>query len=606
MIQNIKTLLYMLKQLVIILDKSQKKRCLFAFIFILIGAFFEMLGVSILLPFLQTLMAPEVIINNKYIKPILENLNIINTQNVFYLVSFSVMLLYIVKNLILLYSTYVQNVLSTSINRELSTLMLRSYMKRPYFYFLENNSADMLRGINGDVTGVYNIIANLFKLITELLTCLVIAILLLATDIFMATGVILVALLCLIMVVLVFKSKMRDMGIKQRISITLCNKHAYQSINGIKEITVMQRRDNFVKLFDMAADIKRETNLAYNFIIACPNRIIEAVCICGIIGVVCLKMVLGVEVEKFIPRLGVFAVAAFKVLPSIATISGNISSFVFYRPTLEEAYENITKAREYEKSRTDNAIKRVEENNQKANEEKVLENGFQDKISIRSIDWKYHNATRKILENCSLDIIKGESIAFIGTSGAGKTTLADIILGLLIPQSGTVEMDGIDIYSIPNAWAHIIGYVPQSIFLIDDTIRNNITFGLLSEEIDDEKIWYALEQAQIDDFIRNLPKGLDTIVGERGIKFSGGQRQRIAIARALYNNPDILVLDEATSALDSETEEAVMESIEALQEQKTLIIVAHRLTTIRNCKRIVEVSNGSIIERKKEEVLSNI
>lgn len=192
----------------------------------------------------------------------------------------------------------------------------------------------------------------------------------------------------------------------------------------------------------------------------------------------------------------------------------------------------------------------------------------------------------------SLIIKKGESLALIGESGAGKTTLSDVILGLLKPELGTVKMDNIDIFAIPKQWAGIIGYVPQSVYLIDDTIKENIIFGLENNENNDEAIWRALEQAQLKQFVESLPQQLNTIVGERGIKFSGGQRQRVAIARALYYDPDILVLDEATSALDSGTETAVMEAIEALQGQKTLIIVAHRLTTIRNCDKIYEVKNG--------------
>lgn len=604
--QNFKTLLEMISQLKTILDSSQKKRCIWVFFWILIGSVFEMLGISILLPFLQSLISPEQMMENELLAPVVKLLHIETFIQMMVLTGTAVILLYIIKNLVLLYSTYVQNVLSTSINREMSTLMLGSYMNRTYSFFLDHNSADVLRGVNADVTGVYNIILNVFKLLTEIMTCLAIAVMLFVSDWFMALGVVLLAGVCFFIVVLGFKSKMRDMGVKQRISNKACNKHAYQAVNGIKEITVMQRRENFVRLYDEAADVRRATNLIYNFVVACPNRIIEAVCVSGLVAVVCVRIIAGVDTGEFIPQLGVFAVAAFKILPSVSNASGCISSLVFYRPTLEEAYVNITSARALEQEQQERTRRIGMTGSGEEMSQQILERGFCRKLSVRNMTWKYKRAKDYVLQDLSLEIEKGESVAFIGSSGAGKTTLADIILGLLRPEQGSVEMDGIDIFAIPKAWAQIIGYVPQSVFLIDDTIRNNISFGLLPGQIDDEKVWKALEQAQLAEFVRELPQGLDTIVGERGVKFSGGQRQRVAIARALYNDPDILVLDEATSALDSETETAVMDAIDKLQGQKTLIIVAHRLTTIRNCDKIYEIGNKTAVLRDKEEVLAGI
>ena len=228
---------------------------------------------------------------------------------------------------------------------------------------------------------------------------------------------------------------------------------------------------------------------------------------------------------------------------------------------------------------------------------------FKEKLVIQNVGWKYKNQKKSVLSNVCMEIRKGESIAFIGSSGSGKTTLSDIILGLLHPRQGAILMDdNIDVYSILDEWGHIVGYVPQSVFLLDDTVRNNILFGLPKEQVNDALIWESLEQAQIKEFIESLPEGLDTIVGERGIKFSGGQKQRIALARALYNKPEILVLDEATAALDGETEKAVMDSISALQGKITMIIVAHRLTTIRDCDKIYRIENGIATEVRKEEI----
>lgn len=598
MYQNFKTLFLMFKQLAVILNKEQKRNCYLVFLFILVGSVFEMLGVGSLLPFLESMLNPDAIQQKWYGRILVNVFGVYDSIVLLVLLGIGVVILYFVKNAILLLSSFVQNKLNARINRELATSMLNSYMKRPYVFFLEHNSADIIRGVSGDVNGVFSIISNMFKVATEILKCTAIAILMLAVDFSMAVGIVGLAGGCLLAVTLGFKGIMRDMGRKQREASRNCSKHAYQAINGIKEITVMRRKDNFVKQYDSAAELRRKTNLAYNFIIACPNRIIEAVCVGGIMVVMCIRIAQGTNMAEFVPQLGTFAVAAFQILPSIANISACVSGLVFYRPTLEEAYDNITAAREYEK--------KSEEQAREDSETRPVEKGslvvFKDKIKVENIVWKYDNSDKNVLEGLSIEIRKGESVALIGSSGAGKTTLADVILGLLPPPEGTIKVDGKSIYTMPDEWSRMIGYVPQSVFLIDDTIRNNVSFGMLPEEIDDERVWEALEQAQLATFVRSLPKGIDTIVGERGVKFSGGQRQRVAIARALYYNPEILVLDEATSALDGETENAVMESIEALQGKKTLIIVAHRLTTISGCDRIFEIVDGKALERQKTEI----
>lgn len=298
----------------------------------------------------------------------------------------------------------------------------------------------------------------------------------------------------------------------------------------------------------------------------------------------------------FIPNLAAFAMAAFKILPSIGKLANRVTGIVYCRPGLENTYRNIAEANQYAEAMRQYIINNSENDGQTENLQ------FTDCLTVDHVLWQYENQKAPVLTDAFLSIKKGESVALIGASGAGKTTLSDIILGLLRPYSGTIRMDGVDVYTMLRQWAHIVGYVPQSVYLIDDTVRNNIAFGINEEIIQDKDIWDALEKAQLKRFVESLPYGLDTIVGERGVKFSGGQRQRIAIARALYSKPDILVLDEATAALDNETESAVMESIDALQGQITMIIVAHRLTTIKNCDKIYEIKDGVAIERSKEQI----
>jgi ABC-type multidrug transport system fused ATPase/permease subunit len=293
--------------------------------------------------------------------------------------------------------------------------------------------------------------------------------------------------------------------------------------------------------------------------------------------------------------LATFALAAFRILPSIGKISAGFNQLIYSCPALNATYNNLQEVANFKK-RT-----RIQPQAIGNREEKLA---FREKIEIKDITWQYPNSDKIVIEDLSLTIPKGKSVALIGESGAGKSTLADILLGLLVPEQGDILVDGVSVYREMDSWKRTVGYVPQAVFLTDDTIRHNIAFGIAEQDIDEKKIERAVRQAQLEQTIKELPNGMDTILGERGIRFSGGQRQRVAIARALYNDPDILILDEATAALDNNTENAVMEAIDALHGYKTLVIIAHRLTTIRNCDEIYEIGDGKAVRRTKEEVLS--
>jgi ABC-type bacteriocin/lantibiotic exporter with double-glycine peptidase domain len=361
-------------------------------------------------------------------------------------------------------------------------------------------------------------------------------------------------------------------------------KHMNQAFNGIKEISVAQRRPYFVQQFSTSAKQAADSNTTYLWISKAPSRLIETVFIGSLIIVVALSYNASSNSVDFITSLGAMAIAAVRILPSVSTLTNSMNGLVYMRPSLEAAYENLMEADRYQKE-----IAELENKD-------IIKTDFKSEIKVSSISWRYQKNLPLVLEDLDLEIKKGESVAFIGESGAGKSTLADILLGLLKPEKGTVTVDGTDIYTIQSSWSKMIGYVPQMVFLIDDTIRKNIAFGILDDEIDDNKVWHAIEQAQLTTMVNSMAEGLDSIVGERGIKLSGGQRQRIAIARALYHNPDIIILDEATSALDNETESAVMEAIDALQGKKTLIIIAHRLSTIKNCDKVYEIKDKKAVE----------
>lgn len=599
MSSNLKTLVQMLKQLNYILDKSQKKRAIWLLFVIILSAGFELLGVTAILPFVEAAVAPGKVIQNRYVMKIAPVLGITNANELLMFMGVGLILVYIVKNVFLFYANYIQFDFATRIEKELSVKMLHSYMSRPYTFFLNTNTSEILRGCNTDTSCVYAIIDFLCNIISQVLTVAMIGVFLIYTDPVIAISILFLMLIVLFAMIILFKPTIKKAGIKNQELLTLKSKILVQATSGIKEIFVMQRKELFLDAYDEASDRSRKVQRTYNILSASPDRIVEGVCISGIIGIVCIRLVNNsAGMIDFIPKLAAFAMSAFKILPSIGKIANRMTGIIYNRPGLINVYRNMTEANRYAEQMKQYVA------HKKRDAEQPMDLGFQNKLLINHVSWQYENQKTPVLTDVQLAIHKGESIAFIGASGAGKTTLSDIILGLLQPARGTVEMDGIDVYMIPMQWAHIVGYVPQSIFLLDDTVRNNIAFGLPAETIEDKYIWEALEKAQLKDFVENLPCGLDTIVGERGVKFSGGQRQRVAIARALYNKPEILVLDEATAALDNETETAVMESIDALQGQITMIIVAHRLTTIRNCDRIYEIKDGVAVERRKEDIFA--
>ncbi len=598
--QNINALGRIILQLRYVMDRDHKKESIFVFLCMVLGSILELLGVSAIYPFLQIMLLPDAI-KEKWYVAWLYNLNPnISEKTVLLALGIVIMLIYIIKNVFMIISAYVRTRFASKFQRELSTKMLNAYLKHPYQFFLNINSSEIIRGIDTDIRGVYQILLNFFTLIAESLTIVVLGLFLLITDAMMTIGAMSLAFLCMLAMILGFKDKMKRAGNNARAASKLKSQYGYQTVMGIKEIMVLDRKQNFIDQYNEAARLEEKALVTNGVIEACPDRILEGVCIGGIIGIVCLRIASGIELDTFIPVLGTFAMAAFKILPSISKISSRINAIVYYQLSLNGTYNDLKDANAYEMEIEERTLKA---DNSGSSEKSVQ---FARELTIEHVTWKYMSAKENVLEDAKLTIKKGQSVALIGSSGAGKTTLADIIMGLLKPQTGTVYMDGIDIFTIPRQWARIIGYVPQAVFLIDDTVRSNVAFGLKKNEINDGKVWEALRQAQLKEFVEELPFGLDTIVGERGVKFSGGQRQRIAIARALYENPDILVLDEATSALDSETETAVMESIDALQGSKTLIIVAHRLTTIRNCDVIYEIKDGVAVRREKEEVLAGV
>lgn len=588
--KDIRTFMQMFKHLFKILSLKQKKMTIIVLLLTIFSALFEMLGISVIMPLVQVLTYPQQLMDESYIQLFANLFGAHSEKQITIMVGVGTMLIYVLKNVFILYSSFFKTKFSAELTQDIAISVMDSHLHRPYEYFTVTNSAEILQGINGDAYSVEQVVMNIMQFIMEGLVVVIVGIYLFVVDPMMALGVAVFAGTCAIIIVIALKKRMSHMGVINREAATELNQISLHIANGIKDIYVMQKRDEFMNKFKKSENRYAKTRQQYLFAGAMPERLIEMVCIVGIVIVVLIRYFYITDTADFIASLSVFAVAAFRILPSISRMSGNLNGLIFLRPALDVAYNNIIEARAHTEL-IKCQISKVDE----------LENlEFKTKVEVKHIAWHYKNGKSNILNNCSLVIERGQSIGIIGESGTGKSTLSDILLGLYVPQKGTVTVDGYVISEIPKSWSRMIGYVPQTVFLMDDTVRANIAFG--EEKIDDTCVWNALERASLKKFIESLPDGLDTIVGEHGIKFSGGQRQRMAIARALYNQPDILILDEATSALDSETEAAVMEAIESLQGKMTMIIIAHRLSTIHNCNKIYEIVDGQAKLKTYKEV----
>lgn len=582
-----------------ILNRQQKIRWVRVLICLIAGSFVDLLGLSCILPLLQSMISPESLSGNPYISAVCDFFQIDKSGSLFGWICLATVLIYFFKNTYLYFMSYVSRKYNRECQRDLSTSMLAAYMSQPYEFFLENNTAAMLRGINEDVAGAYEIVSSLFSFVSYTITAALVILYLINTDISMTLGIVAVAVFCVLALSFGFKTKLREYGRARSNANKKCNQTSLQALSGIKEIMVFNRNQFFVNAFKEAANDRKSAYLSQSLISSLPSKLVETVCIAVMIGIVYFNYQTGTDMTLLIPKLGVFAMGALKMMPLVSGISSIFADMVFYYPSLENVYKNF-KTTEVTRLEHRRDISKEDSVKEAA---KIKSSNFC--VSAQNVCWKYPKAQEYVLYNLNMEIHKGDAIALIGVSGAGKSTLADVLLGLLPLQEGSILINDTDIQTIPSLWSALVSYVPQSVYLIDDSIRNNVAFGIQEKEIEDTRIWTVLEKAQLKDFVEKLPKGLDTIVGERGVKFSGGQRQRIAIARALYSAPEILILDEATSALDHETELAVMESINALHGEITLIVIAHRLSTIRECDQVYEIKGGIAVPRDKEEVLAS-
>ena len=578
----------MINKLGFIFSGREKRRLALLLFIIIVGSFLELMGVTIFMPFIEIIMDENAVQNNEMLLRVYDFFDFDSRETFLASIAGCIIFIYIFKNVFIALEKNAIYKFSYNIQHRISTKLLSAYMSEPYTFHLNKNVAVLQRSMQEDTDLFAKGIIHAMEAMAEVVVCIAIGCYLYVVS--RSITIIIVGLLVVCLAVFMYISKKYSSAIGRQSQAYKGNIYKWmnQAIGGIKEIKVLNREDYFIERYD-AYFAKYVRGLRINRLIGVlPKYVIETVCMTGLILAVIFKLFWGQnDMETFIPQLAVFAVAAFRLLPSVGKINEHMSATLYSAPSLDLIYHDLKEVEELPP--------------RKQNELESWK--FQNTLKVKNVSYHYPDAEENVIERASFQIEKGSSIAFVGASGAGKTTMVDIILGLLVPQMGKITADGMDIEKNIGLWQKEIGYIPQTIYLSDDTIRNNIAFGIPEDQIDEEAIEDALHKAQLFDFVDSLPNGLDTVVGDRGVRLSGGQRQRIGIARALYHDPEILILDEATSALDNETETSVMEAIDSLKGLKTMMIIAHRLTTIRNVDVIYEVVDGKVVRREKKDVL---
>jgi ABC-type multidrug transport system fused ATPase/permease subunit len=567
-----------------ILSSAQKKKMALLNVMMIIGALLQTAGVGMLVSVVNVVIDPVKSAESGYAQLFYDftGLDAENGYRIFsYFVMGTMILVFIVKNLFLyaqqkaMYAFVYRNQFSTS------ERMMRNFVRRDYEYYLNADTAVVQRSITSDVNNMYALILAILQLISDGFVSLCVCAFCLSKSGLMT--VILAAVLILLLVIIkkVLKPVMYKAGKDNQDFYSGLFKWISQSVQGIKEVKIFGREKYFVDSYNKCGNGYVNAVQKYSLYSNIPKLLIETVCVAVMMIYMIVMIALGKPSEALISDFATLAAAALVLLPAVNRINNQINSMSYFEPFLMNVSDNLQD--DIRDENTDMTF---------ALDVEKLE--LKKEIRFEGITYSYPNSDVKILDKANLTIPIGSSIGIVGTTGAGKSTLVDILLGLLKPSEGVIKADGADIRDNYRGFLKNVGYIPQMIFMLDDTIRNNVAFGVPVEEQSEERIWAALKEAALDEFVRGLPDGLDTGIGERGIRISGGQRQRIGIARALYSDPEVLILDEATSALDNETESLIMESINRFLGRKTLVIIAHRLQTIEKCDMVFRVGDGQV------------
>ncbi len=583
----------LLQKVSYLFDRKQKRQIAGLALLILIGGLLETVGVSMLLPVVQAIMDPEQLMENELVGKVTKALHIETSRQLIILMLGALIALYVVKNAYLLFQTYVQNTFVTRNRNRMISRVMREFLNRPYEEYLGADIPTVFRLTDSDIPNAFQLILVMIQMVTEIVVAGFLCIVLVLVSPVMSLFIFCIFLGMTLMITKVLKPRLNAIGHKNQQIQSRIAKWRIQSIYGLKDVKVLHREEFFVRNYYESGAIGADVARNYAVFNNLPRLLIETIFMASMLLFIMLYMLRGGNITVLIPQLSAFAVAGIRVMPGTNRINTYLSEIAYSQPCLDYLYENLTANMKMDVNGSVTGLARGG-----GAQTQEVRTHLQDKIVLDHITYAYPNTEKNIFTDAHMEVKKGQSVGIMGPSGAGKSTVVDILLGLLRVQEGTITCDGANIFDNYADWLSKIGYIPQSIYLIDESIRDNIAFGIDGDKIDDRRIWEVLEEAQLKEFVEELPEGLDTTIGDRGVRISGGQRQRLGIARALYHNPEILVFDEATSALDNDTEKAVMDAINNFHGRKTMVIIAHRLNTIAKCDVIYKVDGEKIVETK--------
>lgn len=565
-----------------IFTPKQLRYCGFIIFTMIIGAMLEAIGIGAILPLISIMGQPDFLQQHGEVANIAAKLGIADHTGFIVFCACGLILLYLLKNLYMAWQTKLQIDFSMRNQVEFSKELMANYLTKPYVFHLNHNSATLLRNVNSAGVVIFaNMLVPTFALITELITATTIWLMLVVVDAFTAIVVAGVMGAMLYGIIKAFRKRITRQGQVQNQYSSQYVKCVNQGLGAIKETKVMRKEAAFLGEFTRTYTKYGEANRRFMFINQLPRMMIETLVVSGLLVLIVAKLLMGNSPMDIVPLLGVLALAAFRLMPSANRIVNLYNGIKFQQPFFYELYPELMDIKERKVRRQDSYY---------LSEQPKLE--FGKEIQVDNLHFSYLDGKEEVLHGVSFKISKGDFVGIVGPSGAGKTTFVDILLGVLRPTGGSILVDGEDIFKNIRSWQANLAYVPQSIYLIDGTVRENVALGEAVQDIDDARVEKNLKMAELYDFVMAMPDGINTTVGERGVKLSGGQRQRIGIARALYQQPEVLILDEATSALDNETEKSITDTILKFKGQITIIAIAHRLSTLAECDYKIDFQDG--------------